>query len=588
MKTITKIILTFSIIFIASNVFSQGIPEPLYKDIYPFLSSLAQKGLIEFNDEIRPLSREYVFDQLKIINEKLKIDPKLNLTELEKQELKFYMQDYNIEPSTKYSNDISFLPAAEKSKAGPGDCDEPISNPLSNKQINNSTNQPKLFDLDLSQNYFRLFTYSNNIIRLNLDPIFGLKFGTRDGSSYKHFYNGVRLYGYLSDNVSFSFDFRDNSESGDKLDVTKSFTPTTGIIRSLSEGNSFQYSEVRTSISYSWKWGSITAAKDFINWGYGKSGLIVMSDKAPSFPLIRLDLHPADWLSFNYFHAWLSSDVVDSNEIYQSYRKSSNYDRILYREKYLASHTITIYPYSGISVSLGESVVYSDRLEFAYMFPLMFFRAADHYLSRKNNSAGANSQFFFGISSRNNIKNTHLYASLIIDEIALSNMFDSKRQRNQIAFSLGASVVDLPIDNLKLTVEYTRINPFVYRHYIPTQTFTNHGYLLGHWMGHNSDMIYGSLEYKILRGLKSELWLRHIRKGGDGLVDDQYTLPSKPFLFGLRNNYTDFGFELSYQFFHDIFAKIIWQSNSISSEYFNGLFSDSKKNEIYFSINYGF
>jgi hypothetical protein len=561
MKTTFKTSLIFSLIIIYSNIFSQGIPEPLYKDIYPFLSSLAQKGIIEFNDEIRPVVREYIYDKIKTVSEKLKLNPNIDLTKIEREELAFWLDEYNIESNN------NVLPSGNDKK----------------EKIYSS-----LFEYDFSRKYFRLFTYSNDIIRMNLDPIFGLKFGTRDGSSYKHFYNGIRLYGYLSDNVAFSFDFRDNSETGDKLDVTKSFTPETGIVRSLSENNSFQYSEVRTSISYSWKWGSIIAAKDFINWGYGKSGLIVMSDKAPSFPFIRLDLHPADWLSFNYFHAWLSSDIVDSNEVYKSYRIGSNYDRILYREKYLASHTVTIYPFTGISFSLGESVVYSDRIEFAYLFPLMFFRAADHYLSKNNNSAGSNSQFFFGVSSRNNIRNTHIYATLLIDEIALSNIFDSKKQRNQIAFSVGGSVVDLPIDNLKITVEYTRINPFVYRHYIPTQTFTNHGYLLGHWMGHNSDMVYGSLEYKILRGLKSELWLRHIRKGDDGVIDDQYTLPSKPFLFGLSKNYTDFGFETSYQFFHDVFAKIIWQSNSVSSENSDGSFSDSKVSELYLSLSYGF
>lgn len=539
--------------FIAANLFAQGIPEPLYKDIYPFLTNLSQKGIIEFNDEIRPLSREYIYAQLKKINEKLNDNPKLNLSSLEREELQFWLKDYNIESIKGGDLKADFM--------------------------------HKIITDELKR--YRLYSFSNELIKLDLDPIFGLKFGSRDGGSYKHFFNGVRFYGYISDNVAFSFDFRDNSESGDKLDVSKSFTPITGVIRSLSEGNSFQYSEIHTSVSYSWQWGSITAAKDFINWGYGKSGLIVLSSKAPSFPFIRLDLRPADWLSFNYIHAWLNSKIIDSSETYKTFRPESNYDRILYREKYLASHTITVYPYAGISISLGESVIYSDRLEFAYMFPLMFFRAADHYLSNNNNSAGANSQFFFGVSSRNNIPNTHLYASLIIDEIALSDLFDAKRERNQIGFTLGGSIVDLPIENLKLTLEFTKIYPFVYKHYIPTQTYTSNNYLLGHWMGHNADMFYTSLEYRILRGLRAELWARFIRKGGDGVVADQYTRPSKPFLFGLRNNYTDFGFETSYQIIHDVFIKFIYQSNSISSEINNGIFKDKNYSEIYFGINLG-
>ena len=588
------LLLTSYILLLTSNLSAQGIPEPMQKDIYQFLSRLSQKGIIELKDEIRPLSRQYIYNKLlevneKILvrrggtNEKLKIDPKLNLTEIEKQELKFYLQDYNIESSTEYpvlSNE------QENVISNPALAGEKSKDSLLTSYVSHLTSQPEIFTLNWSRNYFRLFTYSSDIFRINIDPIFGIKIGSRDGSSYKHYYGGARFYGYLGSNLALSFDFRDNTESGDKLDRTKTFTPETGIIRSLGKPNSFQYSEIRTSISYNWKWGSITAAKDFLNWGYGKSGLIVNSSKAPSFPFIRLDLQPADWVSFNYTHAWLSSNVVDSSEVYASLRNGVN--RISFREKYLASHTITLYPIQGLSVSLGESVVYSDKLEMAYLFPLMFFRAADHYLSKNNNNAGANSQFFFGISSRNQISNTHLYGSILIDEIALADMFNPERERNQTAFTLGASVVDLPIDNLNLTLEYTKIYPFVYRHYIPTQTYESDNYTLGHWMGHNADLLYGSLEYRIFRGLKTELWARYIRKGGDGVVDDQYTRPSKPFLFGLRNNYADFGFEVSYQFLNDLYFKLIYQNNTTSTEQNDGTFIDKKMNEFYFSLNYGF
>ncbi len=132
--------------------------------------------------------------------------------------------------------------------------------------------------------------------------------------------------------------------------------------------------------------------KILLIWGYGEGGLLTLSSKAPSFPYLRLDLYPTDWISFNYFHAWLESDVVDSTGIYPSYR--DGYSRIQYRSKYLASHTLTLRPFTGLSFSLGESVVYSDKLESLYLFPLSFFRAADHYYSNQSNDAGANSQFF--------------------------------------------------------------------------------------------------------------------------------------------------------------------------------------------------
>jgi len=422
-------------------------------------------------------------------------------------------------------------------------------------------------------------------LKVNVSPILGIEMGKNDGAKQTHTWNGVSLYGYLTDKIGFSFYFRDNDESGDKIDRAKRFTPQTGGVVNKSSNNSIQYSEVHANISTDWSWGEVTIGKDFLNWGYGESGLLVLSDKAPSFPFIRLDLHPTKWLRFNYIHAWLSSDVIDSVASYPTYRAGVTRD--VFRNKYLASHTLTLTPLKGLDVSLGESIVYSDKLEISYLMPIMFFRLADHYLSNGNNDAGSNSQFFLGVSSRNHIKNTHLYGTWFIDEFTLSGVFDSQKRRNQFGFTLGASVTDLPIDNMTLTAEYTRINPFVYSHYIPTQTYESSSYLMGHWMGYNADLIYGSLNYRFMRGLQATVWAEHIRKGGAGIVDQQYQQPQPPFLFGLRTNYTYLGFDVKYEIMHELFLRGKYQSSLISAEQANGSFVDTRTSQFLASIYYG-
>lgn len=102
-------------------------------------------------------------------------------------------------------------------------------------------------------------------------------------------------------------------------------------------------------------------------------------------------------------------------------------------------------------------------------------------------------------------KNTHLYGTLFIDEITISGLFDSYKQRNQLGFTFGGSVTDLPIENLTATIEYTKIYPFVYRHYIQTKDYQSAGYSLGHWMGHNADLVYGALNYRIMLGLQATI-----------------------------------------------------------------------------------
>lgn len=540
------LLVVLSFLLFTSLTFSQSIPESVENDIYLFLNRLAAKGVIQFDDIVKPIPRKIIYKKLfESINNNL-------LSNLEKAELEFYLKEYGIEKDLIVNN--------------------------------NSTKRSNFFGKDYYDRY-RLYSYSDNLFKVNVSPILGYETGTIDGSKSTHFWNGLRFEGYLSDFIGFNFSFRDNKETGDNIDRTKLFTNETGVVTSRVQKNSIEYSEVRTNISVDWDWGSATVGKDFIEWGYGESGKLVLSNKAPSFPFIRLDVYPTDWLHFNYIHAWLNSELIDSSTIYPTFLENSN--RFLYEEKYLASHSLNLILTPTLNLSLGESIVYSDRLEIAYLMPFMFFRLADHYLSSASNDAGGNSQFFFSLSSRNFIPKTHLYSTLFIDEVTMTDIFDKEKQRTQVAYNIGASVVDLPINNLTLTAEFTKIYPFVYNHYIPTQTYTSNSYLLGDWMGHNADRIYGSLNYRIIRGLQAKVWMQYIRKGEDGEIEQQYKIPQPPFLFGLRKNYTWWGFDIKYEIIHELNARIKYASRKQSEQQTDGSFIDKKINEFSFALYYG-
>ncbi|GMU95545.1 capsule assembly Wzi family protein [Ignavibacterium album] len=534
--------------------FSQVFYEPLGSDVYSFLNRLSQKGIIELDDQIRPLSRKYIAGKLLSVKQLAE-----KLTSLETEELNFYLTDFGRELDL-------------------------LNNVKVEKEKISSINKDQF-------GRYRLFSYRDNIFTINLSPILGAEIGSRDNERLIHIWNGISFYGYLSDNIGFNFRFIDNTEKGNNIDKWRLFTPKTGFHVRNDETifgfppDKIEYSEVNTNIGVDWSWGKFSVGKDFMEWGYGESGLLVLSQKAPSFPFIRLDINPVDWLSFNYFHGFLASDVVDSNETY--YHETGG-ERIVYREKFIASHTLSVKPTKGLTLSLGESIVYADKFEFSYLFPLMFFRVNDHHLSRQINEAGSNSQFFFSVSSRNHLKNTHLYSSLFIDELTITNIFDKEKQRNQFGYSLGASFTDLLFENLTFTLEFTRIFPFVYEHYIQTTTYQNASYNLGHWMGSNGDLIYGSVNYRFLRGLQATLWAQYIRKGDKGNAYLQYqTQPQPPFLFGLRKNYTYFGGFVKYEILHELFVKFSFQLMKISEQQEDLNYRNSNLNEFYFSIYYG-
>jgi len=550
LKTFFLVLIVFSSY---SFVQAQVVYEPLYEDVYNFLRRINQRGIIEFDDLIRPLPRSYISNKL------LEADSlSSQLTPLEKDELKFFLKDFYHERWLGEGN---------------------------NKQ----TEHLDYFGFDPADRW-RMFSYGGDGFKMNAELILGAEIGSVKDAKQTHFWNGIYSYGYIYNVLGFSFDFRDNTASGTTLDKTKSFTPETGV-NARTDLNTYnyshdkmEYSEAKMMLAADWKWGSLAAGKEFLEWGYGDNGLLVLSQKAPSFPLIRLDVSPVKWLSFNYFHAWLSSDVVDTTSFYAT---ENGEQRFLYREKYLASHTLTVKPTNGLDISIGESIVYSDDLEILYLIPITFFRLADHYLSRQYNEAGSNSQFFLSVSSKGHLKNTHLYGTLLIDELSLSGISDPEKQKYQIGFTLGSSVTDLPIDNLTFKLEYTKIYPYTYQHYINTTTYESASYVMGHWMNNNADQLYGSLKYRFIRGLEAEIWARYIRQGERAEESKQFELPQPPFLFGLRTNYTYFGVKAKFEILHDLFARARYQYMKTSKQQEDLSFIDDSNQEFYFAVYYG-
>jgi hypothetical protein len=543
--------LLFFLFLLSGSAFSQVVYEPMHNDVYNYLDRLSRKGLIDFNALFKPLPRKYIYE--KLLDAEIKID---KLTGLEKEELQFYKKEYFIERS--YAEDF------------------------------NGEQTSGLFSED-SLGRFRLFHHNGRDLKFNVSPILGYELNWQEEDRNTHSWNGLNMYGYLPANLGFSLDFRLNNESGGSADKQKAFTPVTGIVIHDNK-KSFDYSEVKTSLSYDWGWGHVSIAKEFLEYGYAKSGNLVLSDKAPSFPFLMLQLKLDGWINFIYFHAWLSSNVLDSVHI-------AEYKRDIFRSKYFAWHSLIITPFKGFDISLGESIVYSDKIEPAYLIPFMFFFLADDYINNGINKPGdSNAQFFFSISSKNHLKNTHFYSTLFIDELTLRGIsgtlipdnpdvvFDNNRL--QIGYNAGVSLSDLPLDNLDITLEYTKIYPFVYGHHTPAETYTNSSYLMGHWMGHNSDMVHAELNYRFIRGLRMKLWGEYIRKGSPD-YSGQYKHPQPEFLFGQKNYFKYFGADLKYELMHELNLEAGFRINSESHEQAADLFDESKVNAFSFSVYYG-
>lgn len=534
---------SFSIIlfsfFFSSKINGQIIWENYRNEVYPYLSRMAQKGLIDFDDIIQPVSRKAIGKSLQELNAKTG-----QLSPIEKKELGFYLQEYSDDIDT---SKVAFL----------------------KKDINNR---------------WRTFSAAEKGVLLNVDPIIqgGGVFGTN--TQYIHKGIGLNFWGKIGKHIGFQFYENDITETGTGMDTTAIPNAKPGFVKLSDPGNhnSINHTEIRASIGYSWKNGSISFGQDYLMWGYGENGRLVLSDKSPAYPYIRLDYEPFKWLKFNYTHAWLNSGIIDSSRTYSYYNTVYGGKRVYYTPKFMATHSITVKPYKYLNISLGESIIYSDQLNVGYLMPLIFFKVYDNISSNGNILAGSNGQFFFQLSSRNWLKNTHLYSTLFIDEIRITKIFTDSN-RNQIGFTIGASVTDAFIPYLTLTAEYTRVNPFVYANLNPVQYYNNHSFNLGDWMGNNFDRIILSARYTPASRVKLYARYQSIRKGGPGTPAQQYFLPEPSFLFDYQYSLKELLLQCSYQWKHNLYIQ--GYADFLNQKSVTGL--SITQNTISIGINYG-
>jgi len=540
------IFIFFSVILFAFTAQTQTIWENPKAAVYPFLQRMADKGLIEFNDLIQPVGRKDILILLEELNGK-----KNNLSKTEIKELSFYYAEY--------------------AAAFRQDKDSSLVSLIKNDEFRR----------------WRVLGAKGEGAALYADPLFSLGYIGGSGKAVKQYGSGVDLWGTIGKHWGFQLYIKDFTESGTGYDTVTQNNPQTGIIRKdISNYTSLNYSETRASLSYSWKKGVISIGQDHLLWGYGQNGLIVLSDKSPVFPYIRLDYQLFKWLSFNYDHIWLNSNIIDSNRTYNTGNIVYGGQRTYYQPKFMAMHSINIRFTRGLTGAVGESIIYNDHIQVPYLIPVLFFKLYDYQSSNSNNMSGSNGQFFFNLSSRNQLPKTHLYGTLFIDEISLTDIFNQKKKRNQIGYTAGIERQDCLIPYLSLGLEYTRVNPFVYSNFIPSEDYTSHGYNLGDWMGNNFDRIIAVAKYHPFPKLYLNAHYQYSRKGGAGDVLQQYfAQPQPPFLFDLQNKTKEIYFQLNYEWIHRLYLNFTFTGQQI--QYYAPAVSNQSIQTMQLGISYG-
>lgn len=210
-----------------------------------------------------------------------------------------------------------------------------------------------------------------------------------------------------------------------------------------------------------------------------------------------------------------------------------------------------------------------------------------------SNSLGENSELFFDISSRN-IPKTHIYATLFVDEVSISNITNKKKQTNLVSLKGGLRITNLLLPNTSFTVEYTRTNPWTFTHPIATTTFESNKYNLGHYLRENSDEIFVSAKVKPYRGLSIEAGYIRARKGSVltfQQINGINNVAGTPFMKSIEWTNKTIFLKVQYEIVNDAFVFGEYSSNNIQGigvYQYSPAFYYGNPNTINVGMNIGF
>jgi len=281
-------------------------------------------------------------------------------------------------------------------------------------------------------------------------------------------------------------------------------------------------------------WFDLQFGRALVEWGPGARGNLMLSRNSNFYDLLKLTFRYSR-VKFEHFHALLNAEET----------------------KYIAAHRLEIRPVRNLQLALSESVIYGNRaIEPLYLNPFMAIQIAERHLGNKdNNTTSFDGTLFL---PRYRLK---VYGELFLDDFSFAkNIFNNFV--NKWAILMGGFWVDpFGLRNSALRVEFTRIQPRVYSHVKPVNTYSNYGFILGHWLGPDADSWYIGFEHLAHKNLKLQLSIEQRRRGSQNDI----TIGERPendiinFLDGVVRRNRILGLSGRWQMHRDIFLKLNYE-----------------------------
>jgi len=415
----------------------------------------------------------------------------------------------------------------------------------------------------------------DKVFKMRIRPILGMDLSYNKKGLLTHRVYGAEIQMDIAHHVSIWGSIRDNSWDGTRL--KESYFPTiydqisgarvtkpqylnnlAGVqYKESNYGGDF--SDSRGGISlYAW-WGSISVQRERVTWGDAQHCSNILSAHNPAVPMVTLQLTPCKWFQFDYFHAWLVSNVIDSTYYYaENYKEGVTKYNYRPANKFMAANMFTFMPCKYIQFGFGNSIVYAERnVQGAYFIPIAFYKSLDHLLTKGMSTENQNSQAFATITVRPT-DHLRLYGSFFLDEFKLARLKKSNPQKNPISYLVGFNWSGWPVKGLALRGEFMRSYIATYVHSIAVLDYTSNSYQMGHYMGANAQSIWLQLSYRPTRSLRLTLdYTRDTKYTAYDYIrgDIKNIISQTPFKNAIWKN-DEISFRALYEVFNNCYAHV--------------------------------
>ncbi len=523
-------------LLLLSTSYSQVENVPIDDPVYTFLRRMDAKGILpKYHDTFLTLPRIEVSKYLDILNEH-----RNRLTTTEKELLDMYRAEFSLD----YGLDKA---------------------PRTILLDDSTTITKRIGDLFSSKEKF-IYAYRDSSVSFYGNFIFSLNMTSANGTShaptsYEMGIFGGRVHGTIGSSFGYYLQVTNGLLYGDKT-YALGMDPQLQANYKIHEANSNSFDETEGYLQYHNNWLTVQVGREQLLWGTAvdpEEKLYLSSDAAP-FDFIRMNAQYGIF-SFAYIHGWLQGMRTF---VYNAY--ADMYDESV-EPKYIAAHEINLSFPGVLDFGANEMIIYSrPSPELAYLNPVNFFKSVEHSLQDRDNAL-----LTFDVKTHF-LDPVQIFGSILIDDMDFSKL-GTKYWGNLFAYQIGGYYIEpFKIPDADLLIQYTLIDPYVFSHHIPVNSYTNKELTLGYPMEPNSDRWVTHAGYWLSRDVYIQGGYIRERHGAN-IVDSNGILITnvggdilfghragdgieKEFLGGIRTIADRFQAKLVYQIVRNIFCEL--------------------------------